>query len=78
LQELGLEKKELRKAQHELKKQHVQLIRDRKSKEDGLLELDARAYDVQVRKHNSLLRCRCAADATVLITLLCAAGILPA
>lgn len=62
MQELGVEKKELRKAQHELKRQHVQLVRDKQSKENGLLELDARAYDVQVcplsRLHNPSLLVR--------------------
>jgi len=49
VQELAVEKQEMRKAQRELKKQHMQLTRDKAAKERLLTDLDARAHDVQVR-----------------------------
>ena len=39
----------MRKSQKELKRQHAQLGRDKKAKEQLLADLDARAHDVQVR-----------------------------
>ena len=55
MQELALEKRELRRTQHDLKKQHVQLMRDKASKEQQLAELDARAYDVQILKFGQVI-----------------------
>ena len=55
MQELAVEKRELRKMQHELKKQHVQLMRDKASKEQHLSELDSRAHDVQILKFGQVI-----------------------
>ena len=49
VQELAAEKVRLRRAQKELRKQHKQLGRDKKAKEQLLADLDARAHDVQAR-----------------------------
>jgi hypothetical protein len=49
MQELVAEKTQLRKAQKELKKQHVQLLQDKKGKKKQLADLDAKSHDVQVR-----------------------------
>ena len=43
-----MEKANMRKTQKELKRQHVQLTKDKKQKEQMLADLDRRAHDVQV------------------------------
>jgi hypothetical protein len=44
------EKEELRKNQKLLRKQHLQLLKNKKAKETRLKELEARARDVQMLK----------------------------
>ena len=56
VQELAVEKQEMRQTQRELKRQHLQLTRDKAAKERLLSELEARAHDVQV--HSPCL-CAC-------------------
>uniref|UniRef100_A0A7S1SJP0 Cilia- and flagella-associated protein 44 n=1 Tax=Tetraselmis chuii TaxID=63592 RepID=A0A7S1SJP0_9CHLO len=50
IKELDQEKIALRRQQQELRKEHQQLLRDKKAKESRIAELDARAYNVQMLK----------------------------
>jgi len=50
IKELDQEKVALRRQQQELRKEHQQLLRDKKAKEARIAELDARAYNVQMLK----------------------------
>lgn len=49
----------MRKTQKELKRQHVQLTKDKKAKEQQLTDLDSRAHDVQVCLACIAMRCSC-------------------
>lgn len=49
-QELDQEKADLRAKQKALKKEHLQLLRDKRAKEARVSELEAKAYDVQMLK----------------------------
>lgn len=50
IKELDQEKIALKRQQQELRKEHQQLLRDKKAKEARIAELDARAYNVQMLK----------------------------
>uniref|UniRef100_A0A061QH80 Wd repeat-containing protein 52 n=2 Tax=Tetraselmis sp. GSL018 TaxID=582737 RepID=A0A061QH80_9CHLO len=50
IKELDYEKMSLRRQQQELRKEHQQLLRDKKAKESRLADLDKRAYNVQMLK----------------------------
>ena len=56
LQELDQEKADLRAKQKALKKEHLQLLRDKRAKEARVSELEAKAYDVQMLKFGQV-RC---------------------
>ena len=50
IKELDSEKVALRRQQQELRKEHQQLLRDKKAKEGRIADLDQRAYNVQMLK----------------------------
>ena len=50
IKEQDAEKIALRRQQQELRKEHQQLLRDKKTKEARITELDKRAYNVQMLK----------------------------
>ncbi|KAK9811670.1 hypothetical protein WJX72_008037 [[Myrmecia] bisecta] len=55
IQELGGEKGDLRQAQQELKREHIQLLRDLRTKQQKVAELEARAVDVQMLKFGQII-----------------------
>lgn len=55
IKELIQEKAQLKRKQKELRREHIQLHRDRKAKEQRIAELEARAYDVQMLKFGMLI-----------------------
>ena len=50
IKELIQEKAQLKRKQKELRREHIQLHRDKKAKEQRIAELEGRAYDVQMLK----------------------------
>lgn len=55
IKELLGEKAALKRKQKDLRKEHVQLQRDKKVKEAKIAELEARAYDVQMLKFGQVI-----------------------
>lgn len=55
VEELDQEKSDLRQHHKTMKKEHLQLLRDRKAKEDKVKELEAKAHDVQMLKFGQVI-----------------------
>jgi hypothetical protein len=55
IKELISEKAQLKRKQKELRREHIQLHRDKKAKEQRIAELEGRAYDVQMLKFGQLI-----------------------
>jgi hypothetical protein len=55
IRELQQEKTDIRKQHKDLKKMHINLVKSKKEKQSKLLELEARAYDVQMLKFGRVI-----------------------
>ena len=55
IRELQQEKTDIRKQHKDLKKMHINMVKSKKEKQSKLLELEARAYDVQMLKFGRVI-----------------------
>ena len=59
VQELADERSELKSAQHQLRQEHVQLLKDKTATQAKLAELQQKAVDVQMLKFGQVGSLRC-------------------